>query len=403
MRILLATFWVLPHVGGVNTYLQVLKKGLEERGHKVDILGTHPGMNHVHLITDNRRVKKQDILFTLNDTMVDYFQQELPGVDNWVSHRYIERQVFELASALIGINDYDVIHTQDVISTRTFSRIIPKKTPLVATIHGLLMDEFFTTGEITQEDSMRWKYSFVEEHLGASSAAVTILPTEWLRREHINRFFVSPEKLTVIPYGLNTEPYIREAEAIERTPRTDGKMVIICPARLVPYKGQRYLLEALAELIKVRDDFVCRFAGGGQQRAELEQITQQLNLQNHVQFLGNRNDILYLLKQADLFVLPSLVENHSLAVMEAQLLELPVITTRVGGNTELVTHLHTGILVEPRNSQELYQAILMLMNDPDLRNKLCINSKKWARKYWHPNRMVERTLDVYKEVMDKYK
>lgn len=403
MKILLATYWFLPHVGGVHTYLEVFKKGLEERGHQVDILAHHPEMNHVYMPTQNRSIEKKSILFPMHDMMMDYFNQELPHLDHWARYREIESYVFEMASVLIGLNDYDVIHTHDVISTRALSRVKPLNIPHVATIHGLLMEEFFITREIEQEGSMRWKYCFIEEHLGASSPDVTILPSEWLRREYINRFFVPSENLTVIPYGLNTERIIREADAYNKVARPDNRLVIICPARLVPYKGQRYLIEALAELIKVRDDFVCQFAGDGAQKAELQQMAQQLHLQDHVQFLGNRKDIYYLLKQADLFVLPTLVENHSLAVMEAQVIGLPVITTRAGGNPELLTHLHTGLLVEPRNSGDLYQAILMLMNDSKLRNRLSTNSKQWARKFWHPDNMVERTLHVYKKEMEKYK
>lgn len=403
MKILLATYWILPHVGGVDTYLHVLKQGLEERGHQVDILGTHPQSNHVYMLTDNRTIEKKSILYPMHDMLMDYFEQELPELDHWARYRDIERHVYEMASVLLGLNHYDIIHTQDVISTRALSRVAPSHIAHVATIHGLIMDEFFVTGEIEQEDSLRWKYSYAEERLGASSAAATILPSEWLRREYVNRFFVSPEKLTVIPYGLNSEQIFQQTDAIARMPREDGRLVIICPARLVPYKGQRYLIEALAELVKVRTDFICQFAGDGAQRGELEMLSQQLNVQDHVQFLGNRKDIYYLLRQADIFILPSLVENHSLAVMEAQIIGLPVVTTRVGGSPELLSHLHTGLLVEPRNSQELFQAILLLMNDEALRKRLSTNSKKWARKYWSPDNMIERTLQVYQEALEKKK
>lgn len=399
MKILLATYWYLPHVGGVNTYLQVLKEGLEKRGHQVDILAHHPHMNDVYFLKRDRRIAKKSILYPMYDMMMDYYNQYLPGLDDWARFRDIERYVFELASLLLGLEAYDLIHTHDVISTRALFRVKPPNMPHVATIHGLLMEEFFITKEIQQEGSMRWKYSFIEEYLGASSPDATILPSEWLRRQYLNRIYVSPENLTVIPYGLDVERIMSESERIERMPRSDNRLVMICPARLVPYKGQRYLIEALAELVKVRDDFVCQFAGDGPLREKLESMTNELNLQNHVQFLGNRKDIYHLLKQANIFVLPTLVENHSLAVMEAQVIGLPVITTRVGGNAELVIDRHTGILVEPRNSQELYQAILTLMNEPELRNRLSSIGKQWARKYWQPDNMIERTLNVYRQAI----
>jgi glycosyltransferase involved in cell wall biosynthesis len=403
MNILLATYWLLPHVGGVHTYLQLLKQGLEARGHRVDILGHHPDNNHVYLLTDNRMIEKKPILYPLHDMLMDYFNQEHPELDDWIRYRHIERQVYEMASVLLGINQYDIIHTQDVISTRAFARVAPSAAARVATIHGLIFDEFMTTGDIDRHGSLRWKYCFVEEYLGASSAHATILPTEWLRREYVNRFFVPEEQLEVIPYGLNIDRIVQQTDLLERNPQPHGKLLIICPGRLVPYKGHRYLIEALAKLVKERDDFICQFAGEGVQRAELEEMVRQMKLQDHVQFLGNRDDIYALLRAADMFVLPSLVENHSLAVMEAQIIGLPVITTNTGGNGELVSHLHTGLLVEAANSNELFQAMLLLMNDENLRNKLSTNSRKWGRKYWHPDRMIERTLEVYARVIEKQK
>lgn len=403
MKILLATFWYLPHVGGVDTYLKVLKQGLEERGHEVELLAHHPSMSEIYQPLSGKTIEKKPILYPLYELMMDYFQREQPELEDWARFREIESYAFELASSLFSLDQFDLIHTHDVISTRAYARIRPEKTAHVATIHGLLMEEFFVTGEITQEGSGRWKYSFIEERIGASSADRTILPSEWLRREYVNRFFVNPEKLTVIPYGLNTEQIIREADAITPIPRSDGKLVFLCPARLVPYKGQRYLIEALAKLRQVRDDFICQFAGDGSQRAELEALAASLGLQDHVQFLGNRSDVVRLLKQADVFVLPSLVENHSLAIMEAQVIGLPVITTRAGGNGELLTPLHTGMLVEPRNSQQLAESLLTLMENPDLRKRMAENSRRWGRKHWHPANMIERTLHVYEQACEDRK
>jgi glycosyltransferase involved in cell wall biosynthesis len=404
MKILLVTFWYLPHVGGVNTYLQVLKEELEKRGHQVDLLAHHPNMNEVYLLTQDRSVNKKPILFPLYDMMIDYFEQEMPHLDDWARFREIESYVFELSALLLGLDDYDIIHTQDVISTRAISRVKPVSMPHVATIHGLLMEEFLVTGELEREENIRWQYSYMEEHLGASVADFTILPSEWLRREYLNRFnIVNPDKLTVIPYGLHTDKIIEETDAMERIPRDDGKLIIICPARIVPYKGQRYLIEALAKLRHVRGDFLCQFAGDGPQRKELEDLVKEYQLHPNVEFLGNREDIYYLYKQADIFVLPTLVENHSLAVMESQLIGLPVITTRVGGNIELLTDMHTGILVEPRDSDGLFEAILKLMNDVALRERLSVNSRHWARKYWHPDNMVGRTLAVYQKAIQQSK
>lgn len=395
MKILLVTYWFVPHIGGVNTYLNVLKQGLEKLGHQVDILAHHPDMNKIYRLSDQLTIEKNPILFPVHDIMMDYFDQELPELEPWARFREIERYVFEMASALIGLDQYDLIHTHDVISTRAISRVKPVQAAHVATIHGLLNEEFFLTKEIADTGSSSWQYSFIEEHMGASSADITIFSSEWLRREYTNRFFVSSNHLAVIPYGLDTASIVAQANGNPRENRMNGKMVIICPARLVSYKGQSYLIEALGKLLHERDDFICQFAGDGPAMEELVPMADQFRLTKHVQFLGNQQDMIHLYKQADIFVLPTLIENQSLAVMEAQIVGLPVITTRVGGNAELIIPDHTGLLVEPRNPEELYEAIVKLMNDPSLRVRLAEMGKQWARKYWHPQIMIDRTAEAY--------
>ncbi|MCL6568220.1 MAG: glycosyltransferase, partial [Meiothermus silvanus] len=102
---------------------------------------------------------------------------------------------FEVAAALFDLNQYDVIHTQDIVSTRALSRVKPAGTALVATIHGLLAKEHIFSGDIKSQDSLAWKYVSDEEYYGCVSADATIVPTDWLRRE-MAQFGVQPERLT---------------------------------------------------------------------------------------------------------------------------------------------------------------------------------------------------------------
>ncbi len=59
MKILLVTYWFVPHIGGVNTYLNVLKQGLEKLGHQVDILAHHPDMNKIYRLSDQLTIEKK--------------------------------------------------------------------------------------------------------------------------------------------------------------------------------------------------------------------------------------------------------------------------------------------------------------------------------------------------------
>ncbi len=183
--------------GGVDVYVRLLKEQLERAGHQVDVLAHHPDMAHYYLVNGGEMVEKWPIKSVIYDKVMRFFQRFLSHVDPWIRYREIERYCFEVAASLFDLKQYDVIHTQDIISTRALSRVKPPSTALVATIHGLLAKEHLISGEIRSKESLAWKYASDEEYYGCISADSTIVPAHWLRRE-LAQFGVPPQMLTVI-------------------------------------------------------------------------------------------------------------------------------------------------------------------------------------------------------------
>jgi glycosyltransferase involved in cell wall biosynthesis len=125
-------------------------------------------------------------------------------------------------------------------------------------------------------------------------------------------------------------------------------------AALAEKKGHRFLLDALADLPGARLDIV----GDGELRAELEERTRALDLEDRVRFLGElpRDDVAALMRAASLFVLPSLAENLPVVLIEAMASGLPAVATRVGGVPEMLD-ADAGELVEPGDTAALTDAI----------------------------------------------
>lgn len=177
------------------------------------------------------------------------------------------------------------------------------------------------------------------------------------------------EKGVVIRMGVPLD-----AAAVEPTPLPEGTHLrVVCTATLIPRKGHRYLLAALAEL-KRRDLCVTlTLAGGGELREELEAQVRELGLSDRVTFLGNVDHAellrLYASGAFDAFVLPSLHEGISVAVMEAMSHALPVIATDVGGTKELLTE-GAGLLVPAEDVSALVEALLELISHPERRARL---------------------------------
>lgn len=138
-------------------------------------------------------------------------------------------------------------------------------------------------------------------------------------------------------------------------------------------KGHRYLVEAFALIAGRFPDALLVLCGqeaqAGQLR-ELQDLVATCGLSGRVRFLGSRRDIDEVLHTLDVLVSPSLSEGFSNAILEAMAAGLPVIATRVGGNTEQVVAGITGLLVAPAQVMELQQALLTLLDSPTLRVRM---------------------------------
>lgn len=403
MRILFATYWYLPHVGGVNTYVNVLRKELIKAGHEVDVFAHHPDMEKLYIVNSGKYLEKAKIKKIVFDKVFEYYEKKQAYVEPWVRWREIERYTFELAAASFDLQQYDLIHTQDIVSTRALSRVKPQNVPLVSTIHGLLATEHIIAGDITSKQSISWKYVSAEEYFGASSADRTIVSTEWLKHKLGQKHFgVNKRELITVPYGMEIDNFLRDlnAEAKGYIPMNEeNKTVLICPARLVPVKGHRYLLEALQKLKTRRKDFVCWIVGDGALFHELVSLSHALQVNDVVHFLGDRKDVPQLLKRSDILVLPSIQDNHPFSIMEAQVAGKLAIASNVGGIPEMIQNNKTGLLFTNKNSDELAAKLDIALTKPALRQQLAQQGKEWGLKQWSPGTLFDRTNKVYQSVL----
>ena len=169
----------------------------------------------------------------------------------------------------------------------------------------------------------------------------------------------------------------------------DG-VVIGNVARLVPQKGQRYLVEALARLPDARLVIV----GDGELRDELQRLAVDLGVADRLELLGARDDVPALLAGFDAFAFPSLFEGLGLAVIEAQLAGVPVVATPVGGVQETVVDGVTGLHVAPRDPEALAAAIRRLIGNRAEAERLVAEARRRATRF-SIERMIEATLALY--------
>ncbi|MFB3161491.1 glycosyltransferase family 4 protein [Neobacillus sp. 179-J 1A1 HS] len=405
LKILLATFWKHPVIGGSAMYIDQLKQGLERKGHKVDILAKHPSLNRYYLVNTNEFVEINNIQKVVKRCMNQLFSKQDFSYQNNEMNYYC----FELAASYLNLEKYDLIHTQDIFSTRLLSRVKPKGTPLVSSIHGCIATEYLIQKRnssvknqvIKNRKDFEWRYVYWQEYIGAASSDITIVATKWLKDLLINDFGVEEQQLMIIPYALDIDQFRQKMGETPPVFAPPDKTVIVCPARLAFIKGHNTLLDALAKLKKQRTDWVCWLVGDGNLRTELVAKARKLNLLQNVRFLGAQKNIPAILKQADICVLSSIQESFPYAVMEAHIAGVPVVATDAGGLPEAVAPGQTGFISPKGNSEILYQNIRNLLENTNLRNTMASNAQIRGREKWDLETMISKTLAIYEKVLKR--
>lgn len=170
-------------------------------------------------------------------------------------------------------------------------------------------------------------------------------------------------------------------------------------AHLSPEKGHRILLEALARLRHRWPEVTYVFVGNGDQKESLRALAQALEVARQVLFLGFRDDSEALMKQFDLFCLPSLSEGLSSAILAAMASELPVVATRVGGIPELVVDGETGLLVPAGQAEALAAALDCLLEDSELRRRMGQAGRRRVETCFTLERKLKETEKSYQELL----
>ncbi len=185
------------------------------------------------------------------------------------------------------------------------------------------------------------------------------------------------DKTTVIPVTVN--PYFLRAQlstnkAKESLGFKPNNTLLLFVGRLVPYKGLHTLLQAFHQIRQQDSSVRLALAGSGPLESGLQDMSAKLGISNAVHFLGvlSRRRLRDAYSACDIFVLPSRSRSEAFGVvqLEAMAQAKPIVATTVGGIPYVVRHEKTGILVPPADKSALAQALLRLITDPNLRDKL---------------------------------
>jgi glycosyltransferase involved in cell wall biosynthesis len=267
----------------------------------------------------------------------------------------------------------DVLHLNS-FGANIFGRVAGwlTRTPTIVHVHDARESE-----DAQYPPSVRWLDRTMAPF---TSRAIAISPT--VQNFCVEQMGFRPDQVELIPHGTprqGFEPVPEErVQALRRKYGiADGQLVIGTTSRLFRPKGLHVLLEALPLVLQSAPDARVLIVGDGPMREKLEEEARELGVEHHVTFTGFQRDIAAHLQLFGMTVVPSTwQEPFGLCALESLAAGVPVVASRVGWLASFIEDEQNGLLVPPGEAKLLAQAILRLLGDARLRQRLGANARK---------------------------
>ncbi|MCO5171171.1 MAG: glycosyltransferase [Planctomycetes bacterium] len=293
-----------------------------------------------------------------------------------------------------AFRDVDLVVGHDwltAVAAREAARLLGK--PLVVTVH----DE--VVGKNLGRLDARGRFVAELEALTVHDATHVIANSEYTARQVVRHYGVDPSRVTAIPLGIDPTlldvdhpEHLRDVRAALCGP---DELLAVYFGRLDPEKGLGVLTDAMAQVRQARGDVRLVLAGkGGLQAPLLERLGPQ---DRHVGYVKGQA-LGYLLRAADLVIVPSVYEPFGLVTLEAMAAGASVVTSSAGGLAEIVRPGEDGLVVPPGDAAALADAVLRLAASPGLRRRLGRAASVRARREFTWAEIARRMGEVYRRV-----
>ena len=368
MKICIFTETYYPVMGGGETQAQLLAEGLIANGHSVIVLTRRSDA----ALKKHERYGKVDV-YRL--TPVGLGQLKKWGLLFSSLPMFIQlRNQYEL----IFVSGYRIIGLAAVLAGKLFHKPVVLK----ADSQGEMSGDFFQSGlrklGISHKTLLfRWFLAFRNTILKKANAFSAISPgmaSEWIASG------ISSEKIHSIPNSVDTSRFMPVEFSQKDLLRKklnfpQNATIAIYTGRLVSYKGLPLLLKVWAEIRHKHENILLLLAGTGgldihNCEHELREYVKVHGLENQVVFTGTVQNVPEYLQASDLFVFPTENDAFPSSIVEAMACGLPVVSTPVGAIKTIITDGKTGLLIQPGNAEQLYQALDIILSNEEMACRL---------------------------------
>ncbi len=259
---------------------------------------------------------------------------------------------------------------------------------------------------LKQDTAFHWFYkpSYVwADRFNNNNATHIVAPCNETRKFIIEKEKANPEKVHIIHSGIDLNDITNKSEdykklLIEKYGLKD-KFVVCTIARLIEWKGYRYVIEAVRILTESNKNLRFLFVGEGEQKAELMDLADKYRLSNYIVFTGwiERKYIPSLYGAMDLYVHAAVMEPFGFVFCEAMANGVPLVTTKTGAAADILTHKETCYFAEDKNPKSLADGIKWMIENPVKRVEMKEKVKELAEKYFSVDRMLDDYINLYKQ------
>lgn len=359
-------------IGGAERHLLMLLPALRERGLDARLL----------VIVEPDK--------PMDDFFAEAAERGIP-TDSILVHGNTDLVIINRIRAKLNEFKPDILHTH-LIHADTFGMPAGKLAGvphLITTRHN--DDDFRNQAVVKLASGVMW-----------SGFKACICISESLK-DFVQRVEHAPkEKLFVVRYGIEMKRTAPEEfkAARERLRKMlelpEDAQLIGMACRLVEQKGLPYAIKAMSLLIPDYPNAHLVIAGDGEMMHELKHKAGDLEIADHVHFLGWRSDVPQIMMGLDIFLIPSLWEGFGLVALEAMSKRLPIIASRVSALPEVVSEGETGLLIPPKDPEAIVSALSLLLDDHALAAHMGMVAEDRVEQDFSVARMADETIAVYR-------
>lgn len=381
-----------PHLyfGGVERRIMETTKRLQNQAEITVFSGTKAGF------------KEPTTINGIN--LVPYYSTDkLFPLDNWFFNRSLTKKASNINAD---------VYEAHAVSGYGFPKALKKlgiKKPFIHTIHGVLADEYeqakkngyqSVRGRIANQFMHR--LAKLEEQT-AQNATLIVTISKYTLEKIQTHYGIDQSKVRIVPNGVDVEKF-KPTENVEAAKRQFGlgnEPCVLFVGSLIPRKGLPFLVEAAKKIVKEQAETKFLIVGDGPLRKQLDDSLDSANLSGNFKFFGNlKEDTLSAMYNcADVFVLPSIQEGQGIVLLEAQASGKAVVAFDVGGVNEAVRNGETGLLVKRGSTSELADALLKLLGDGALRERMGVSGRRFVTENFTWDICAQRMLKVYREAL----